>query len=151
MRCIRKKGWQLPESFVTDEAVFLNRRRFMRGAALVAGAGLVGGGLSGCGSEQEDTVEDTGSAADPSAGRYPVTRNDTYEVSREITSEETATTYNNFYEFGSSKRISSAAQALPIRPGKSLSRARSKNPSRSASTSCWEDAAGGAGVPPALC
>ncbi|RIA56703.1 protein-methionine-sulfoxide reductase catalytic subunit MsrP [Dichotomicrobium thermohalophilum] len=110
MRIIRKKGWELPERLVTDETVFLNRRRFMQGAGAVAGAGLVGGGL-GAG------LSDMAMAAqDPSAGLYPVPRNPEYKVSRPITPEETATTYNNFYEFGSHKRISSAAQALPIRP-----------------------------------
>ena len=43
-------------------------------------------------------------------------RNDAYKFSRPITPEDIATTYNNFYEFGSHKRIASAAQALPIRP-----------------------------------
>src|SRR5690606_25281800 len=35
---------------------------------------------------------------------------------REITPEELATSYNNFYEFGSSKDVVDAAQRLPIRP-----------------------------------
>jgi len=37
-------------------------------------------------------------------------------VDRPPTAEKFATTYNNFYEFGSHKRISDAAQRLPIRP-----------------------------------
>jgi sulfoxide reductase catalytic subunit YedY len=106
MRYLRKKGWELPERLATDEAVFLNRRRFMQGAGALAGAGLVGGSLPDMAMAAED----------PSAGLYPVPRNDAFKVSRPITDEETATTYNNFYEFGSHKRISSAAQALPIRP-----------------------------------
>jgi len=109
MRYLRKKGWELPERLVTDESVFLNRRRFMQGAGAAAGAGLAGGLGAG--------LSDMALAAeDPSAGLYPVPRNEAYTFSRDITSEETATTYNNFYEFGSHKRISSAAQALPIRP-----------------------------------
>jgi len=109
MRYLRKKGWELPERLVTDESVFLNRRRFMQGAGAAAGAGLAGGLGAG--------LPDMALAAeDPSAGLYPVPRNEAYTFSRDITSEETATTYNNFYEFGSHKRISSAAQALPIRP-----------------------------------
>jgi sulfoxide reductase catalytic subunit YedY len=38
------------------------------------------------------------------------------DAGRPITPEEVNTTYNNFYEFGTSKRISQAAQALKIRP-----------------------------------
>ena len=117
MHITRKKGWELSEQYVTDETVFLNRRRFVRGAAAVAGAGLIGGSLAGCDSETEgDAAGGQSAPRDPSAKLYPVARNETYNVSREITPEKTATTYNNFYEFGSNKRISSAAQALPIRP-----------------------------------
>jgi sulfoxide reductase catalytic subunit YedY len=39
-----------------------------------------------------------------------------YRLDRPITGEELATTYNNFYEFGSSKNIWREAQDLPIRP-----------------------------------
>src|SRR3546814_8320193 len=54
--------------------------------------------------------------ADPSAGLYPVARNERYSVDQPITDEGLATTYNNYYEFGSSKTIAKKAQALPIRP-----------------------------------
>jgi len=109
MRTIRKKGWELPERLVTDEAVFWNRRRFITGAGAIAGVGLAGG---------FDAVTGLARAAegDPSANLYPVPRNDAFKVTRPMTPEDIATTYNNFYEFGSTKRIASAAQALPIRP-----------------------------------
>ena len=54
--------------------------------------------------------------ADPSAKLYPVKRNDTYKLDRPLTPEDLVTSYNNYYEFGSSKDIADAAQALPIRP-----------------------------------
>jgi len=113
MRYLRKKGWELSESLVTSEAVFLNRRRFMQGAAAAAGVGLSGGMSSGMSGGLADMAR---AAEDPSADLYSVPRNDAYPFTRDITPEEVATTYNNFYEFGSHKRISSAAQALPIRP-----------------------------------
>jgi methionine sulfoxide reductase catalytic subunit len=103
----RKKGWELPERLATDEAVFLDRRRFMQGAGAIAGAGLIGSFWP---------TSAIAAADDPSAGLYPVARNDTYKFSRPITPADIATTYNNFYEFGSHKRISDAAQALPLRP-----------------------------------
>ena len=53
---------------------------------------------------------------DPSAGLYPVQRNPKYTLDRDLTAEADATTYNNYYEFGTSKDIWEAAQALPIRP-----------------------------------
>ena len=101
-----KKGWELPESAVTPEAVYLNRRAFMATAA----AGAIGGSaLLGAPAAHADETE----AWDE---LYPVPRNDLYQVDRELTPEEDATTYNNFYEFGSSKSIASRAQALNVRP-----------------------------------
>ncbi len=43
-------------------------------------------------------------------------RNPRYRVDGEITPEAITGAYNNFFEFGSSKRIAAAAQALKIRP-----------------------------------
>ena len=43
-------------------------------------------------------------------------RNATYTVDRELTAEKDATTYNNYYEFGTDKSISRAAQRLPVTP-----------------------------------
>ncbi|MEX0759755.1 MAG: protein-methionine-sulfoxide reductase catalytic subunit MsrP [Tistlia sp.] len=54
--------------------------------------------------------------ADPSAGLYPVKQNMRYRLDRPLTDEKLATTYNNYYEFGSSKNIWRGAQDLPIRP-----------------------------------
>ncbi len=108
----RTKGWELPERLVTDEVTFLNRRRFMAGAGAIASAGAVAAAFGSA------ALPDVAQAAtdDPSAHLYPVPRNHTFKFSRPITPEDIATTYNNFYEFGSHKRISDAAQALPIRP-----------------------------------
>ncbi|MEQ9350728.1 MAG: protein-methionine-sulfoxide reductase catalytic subunit MsrP, partial [Alphaproteobacteria bacterium] len=55
-------------------------------------------------------------SADPTADLYPATRNDRYTVMRPLTDEETATSYNNFYEFGSHKRIAKAAREMVTRP-----------------------------------
>jgi sulfoxide reductase catalytic subunit YedY len=54
---------------------------------------------------------------DPSAGLYPVKRNERYVLGdRPLTDEKLNITYNNFYELGSSKSIFRAAQALKLRP-----------------------------------
>jgi sulfoxide reductase catalytic subunit YedY len=89
--------------------VFFNRRRFMTGAAI--GGALA---IAGCDAGADTSAAATGT--DPSAGLYPVKRNETYKLDREITPEDWATQYNNYYEFGSAKRIAEYAQALPIRP-----------------------------------
>jgi sulfoxide reductase catalytic subunit YedY len=102
-----RRGWELPEAAATPEAVFLDRRRLIKGlgaGSLLAAASpwLLAGSAR--------------AAEDPSAHLYPVMRNLRYRVDGEITPAEITSTYNNFFEFGSSKRISEAAQALKIRP-----------------------------------
>ncbi|MFO1121313.1 MAG: protein-methionine-sulfoxide reductase catalytic subunit MsrP [Hyphomicrobiales bacterium] len=102
MHILRRKGWEIPESRVTPESVFLNRRSFM--AASVA-AGLAAG------------VRPLRAETDPSAGLYPAKSNPAYaDAGRPVTSEEYNTTYNNYYEFGTSKNIAGEAAKLPIRP-----------------------------------
>ncbi len=100
-------NWELPESDATPENLFWNRRQVLKGMGL--GAATIGasyfGGLSGALAAQ-----------DPTADLYPAKRNGMYMLDRPITAEKLNLEYNNFYEFGSTKRIADAAQALPIRP-----------------------------------
>jgi methionine sulfoxide reductase catalytic subunit len=105
MHILRKRGWELPESTATAEAVFYNRREFAR--AVAAGSVLLT--LSAATSAQAEEV-------DPSVKLYPAKRNDSYKLDRPLTPAKLVTGYNNYYEFGSSKDIADAAQALPIRP-----------------------------------
>jgi methionine sulfoxide reductase catalytic subunit len=104
MHIRRRRGWELPESAATPEAAFLDRRALVAGLGAAAALPALGG---------EVRAQD----ADPSAGLYPAKRSDRYTLGdREITPEAVNANYNNFYEFGTSKRIASAAQALRIRP-----------------------------------
>ncbi|WP_340115638.1 protein-methionine-sulfoxide reductase catalytic subunit MsrP [Pelagibius sp. 7325] len=118
-----RKGWEIPDSQATPETVFLNRRRLLKTAA--AGSVMLGAGglLAACDDDPAQAAaggdSETASAAeggDPSAKLYPAPRNETYTLDRPITDEGLATTYNNYYEFGSSKNIWQKAQALPVRP-----------------------------------
>ena len=90
------RGWELPESAVTPESVFLNRRQIIQGRA----AGSIAAAAPGLAWGATD-------ADDPSAGLYPVARDERFEPGegRKVTAEEWATRYNNFYEFGTSKKI----------------------------------------------
>lgn len=98
----RTRGWEIPEARVTPEHVFLNRRSFM-----AAGAGALA--LA--------SVSPARAEADPSASLYPAKRNPAYgDAGRPVTDAADNTTYNNYYEFGTSKQIADAAAALPIRP-----------------------------------
>ncbi len=114
-----KKGWELPESAATAESTFLKRRSLIKGIAAGSLLSVTGGLVSGCDGEGTQTAQAANDAAaeqDPSAKLYPVQRNLRYRLDREITDEKLATTYNNYYEFGSSKNIWQKAQALPLRP-----------------------------------
>ena len=108
-----RRGWELPESAATPESVFTNRRTVLKGLAagplLAAGAAAPFAGGLGRALADEDE-------ADPSAHLYPVDRNPAYTLERPLTPEDIATTYNNYYEFGSYKEIWQKAQALKIRP-----------------------------------
>lgn len=114
----RKRGWEIAEREATPEAHFMNRRSLIRG--LAAGPLLLaGGGLAGCWDEataSNAAVQLAEVPADPTADLYPVKRNLRYKHKRAISDEDDALTYNNFYEFGSHKSISRAAQALNTRP-----------------------------------
>ena len=107
-----KRGWELPDSAATPESVFHNRRTVLKGLAagllLAAGAAVpFAGGLRPARAEEQE---------DPSAHLYPVAQNPAYTLDRPLSPEDIATTYNNYYEFGSFKEIWQNAQALPIRP-----------------------------------
>ncbi|NKB49377.1 MAG: protein-methionine-sulfoxide reductase catalytic subunit MsrP [Alphaproteobacteria bacterium] len=103
-----KRGWELPEHMATPEDVFMNRRQIAK--TLAAGPILAAGAapLLMAGQAQ--------AAGDPTVDLYPVARNPKYKLDREITPEQNAISYNNFYEFGSHKQISRSAQRLSIRP-----------------------------------
>jgi methionine sulfoxide reductase catalytic subunit len=103
-----KRSWEVSESAATPEAAYLNRRALLKSAAAAPLALAVGG----CMPEADAAGEEQGLAP----GLYPAARNERYGVDRAITDESLATTFNNFYEFGSHKRIWRAAQSLEIRP-----------------------------------
>ena len=94
MNIMHRHGWEIADRHATPEAVFLNRRALLAGAA-AAGAGL---------------------AMPGAALAQGAPRNPTYTVDRELTAERDATSYNNYYEFGTDKAISRAAQRLPVTP-----------------------------------
>jgi sulfoxide reductase catalytic subunit YedY len=110
----RRRGWELPEREATPEAAFVDRRALVKAMGMGALLAAAGGGADWmAGNAFAATPK---AAPDPSAGLYPVKRNERYVLDRPITDEKLSTTYNNFYEFGSQKSIASEAQELVIRP-----------------------------------
>jgi sulfoxide reductase catalytic subunit YedY len=94
----------MSENDVTPEEVYLNRREWLRAAGFV-GLGLAGA-LGGMGAFPAAAAIDG----------YPAKRNMAYRLDRDITPEDDATTYTNFYEFGSTKNIYRRAQKLVTDP-----------------------------------
>ena len=92
------RGWEIPERDVTPEGLVFGRR-----AALRAAAGIGAGSIAAPALAQAQNI--------PAAARNP-----RYEAGREITAEKDATTYNNYYEFGTDKGIYRPAQKLSQRP-----------------------------------
>ena len=88
MNIIKRRGWEISESQVTPEHLFFNRRQILGGVAALAFIG---------------PAQAAANAKFADAGRA-------------VTNEAQNTTYNNFYEFGTSKSISDAAQALITKP-----------------------------------
>ncbi len=106
MHVIRRRGWEIPERLVTPEHLFLNRRD------VLAASGAVALALVPAGARAQRIAD----LPDPTKDLYPLKRNATYTLDRPITDEKVNLSYNNFYEFGSSKNIGKAAQALKLRP-----------------------------------
>jgi sulfoxide reductase catalytic subunit YedY len=114
----RRPGFELPESAATPEPVYRNRRQLLGAIGLGGGALIAGAALWQIGMRDRPPAGAAGAdvETDPSAGLYPVARNERYRLDRPLTDERLVTSYNNFYEFGSDKQISDRAQALRLRP-----------------------------------
>ena len=101
-----RPGWAISETEATPEDVYFNRREWLRAAGF-AGLGLTGGA---------SYVGGFASTVMAAISGYPAMRNNAYVLDRDLTPEKEATTYTNFYEFGSSKNIWRDAQKLITDP-----------------------------------
>lgn len=93
---------QAPESEITDEAIFLNRRDLLR----LGTTAVIGSALAGCPATDEAVAR---SAHTRDASTLPRLSDvqpapPAYRVDEKITRESDATGYNNFYEFGTDKK-----------------------------------------------
>lgn len=119
----KRRGWEIPENQATPESAFLNRRQLVAGGGLAAGSLILPGraqAQSTLGGWVDSIFGTSTSSADakpdPSLKFYPMWQNQTYKLDRELTPQDVNESYNNFYEFGSHKRIARAAQVLESRP-----------------------------------
>jgi len=103
-----KRASDIKGGEITDQWLYVSRRRFMAGAAAVALAPAVAGGPR------------VVAAAPPVAGQpLAATRNKAFDIPDAPTKFQDATSYNNFYEFGVNKDDpASHAGTLKPRPWK---------------------------------
>ena len=100
---INKKIWNIENQYITDEKIFNSRRKILKNLAL--------GSLLYAGMSSIPKV-----VLSQSNLYYPPKVNNLYKVNRPITKESDATTYTNFYEFGSSKNIWRRAAKMKTSP-----------------------------------
>ena len=106
MNITRRRGWEISDRLATPEHLAFSRRSLLAGVSVA---------LAPCAAYAQ-RLTDVAKLPDPSAELYPAKRNEKYALDRPITDEKINGNYNNFYEFGTSKTIAAAAQALAIRP-----------------------------------
>ncbi len=105
---------RIPSSEITPEHVYINRRKFMQGLGVVAGAAV----LAACTAPAQQTPKPvspatSGPAATPAGegtsggatgvSAEPKASKDTDELGDKLTPYEAVTTYNNYYEFSTDK------------------------------------------------
>ncbi len=110
-----RPDWQLPEAQVTPETLFWKRRRVIK-SLIGASVGLSTAALGACMRAKtiDPALEETLGKPLPTTPTNPAFA----AAGRALTPQIYASSYNNYYEFGGSKRIWPEAQALPTEPWK---------------------------------
>jgi sulfoxide reductase catalytic subunit YedY len=115
---------QIKPSEITPEAVYLSRRRFMKGAGALAVSSLL---VAACGIQQTAPTATPAATTSPSglpsatpqptSSVFPPLSASSDELGQALTSDEAVTNYNNFYEFTTRKeKVADLAQGLVTSP-----------------------------------
>ncbi len=103
-----KKPADIPSSEITDKRLYLDRRKFLAGAAVLGAAAVVGDKLYNMTSP---------SITAQAASKLPVSKKTDYAGGEKQTPFKEITNYNNFYEFGTDKYSpAGASRSLRTRP-----------------------------------
>ncbi len=93
------KGWEIPENRTTPESDYINRRKFIKDLGIVGAGTLSLFGTSACAQDNRVAKQ-----LEPyQTQKLDFKKNPDFTVTRKQTEEIVAATYNNFYEFTSSK------------------------------------------------
>ncbi len=120
---MEKLGKAPPPSEITPEPLYLRRREFIKNAALfTATTAGVGGGLLWLmngrrANERPATAGRVAQLVAPAVPSLTIAGRSSFSTDEPMTSERDATSYNNFYEFGTSKdEPAENASTLRVRP-----------------------------------
>ena len=95
------KPWQLPERDATPESAYWHRRKFIK-MLVGAGIGASAGSLKACQQANDIDPELRQTLGQP---LNQVTANPNFQdAGRAVTAQQYASSYNNFYEFGGTKK-----------------------------------------------
>ena len=116
---IKRPGWHLPEREITPESSFLNRRQFLRSLGY-SGSALAVAASTACSKSTPPELAQTLPADQDVYGKgYPHSRNSGFNPDWTLTDEQTAATYNNFFEFTTVKdKVHQMVGSLTIAPWK---------------------------------
>jgi methionine sulfoxide reductase catalytic subunit len=105
-----KRPADIPSSEITPRSVYLNRRRFLTGAALGGTAALAGFAFREFGSPSSEVHANS---------KIEGVQSSTFSTNEKVTAYKDVTNYNNYYEFSSEKaEPASLAKNFKTRPWK---------------------------------
>ena len=102
----KRKGWEISEKHVTPKNIWLERRNFIKSLNIM-GATFLSKYFFGINRLNAKPVDG-----------FPAWKNNKYVLNEKYTDKEIAYSYNNYYEFGSSKNIWRQSKKLKTDPWK---------------------------------
>jgi sulfoxide reductase catalytic subunit YedY len=110
----KRTNHEIPSSEITPESIYLSRRKFMVGAAALAGAGA----LAACAPRQLMPQEPAAASSSEMPGAEPPQASAaTDELGDPLNTFEDITHYNNYYEFTTDKQaVADRAAGFPTSP-----------------------------------
>ena len=112
-----KRPVDIPSSEITDRSIYVNRRAFMRAAA-IGTAAAAAAGIAACTSTPEAPKTEGAKSPQPTGGSaspFTDVKKSVFSTDEKPNTREQITSYNNFYEFGTDKE-SPALLAKTLRP-----------------------------------
>ena len=106
-------GYEIPSSEITPKGVYLSRRTFMKGTAVLAATTA----LAACGAPSAPAETSTAATGEDTGMEMPTAEGQTDELGDPLTSFQDVTNYNNYYEFTLDKEeVAPKSAGFPTSP-----------------------------------